>query len=84
MIQKVKTEDGERWALVFGEYFSLEESVSIRNGLLGVLQATACQDTLECGTEDLYYVLRLLLEMAPTHDQAYEYERFLKKTTLKS
>ncbi len=79
MIQRVKTDKGERWAIVFGEHYSLEDFVNLQNGLLYVLKASTHSDLLESMGEDLYWVLDLFETIIPTHDQACEYERHLKK-----
>jgi len=78
MIQKVKTDAGERWAIVFRESYSLEDFVSLQNGLIGVLQASTHSDMLGSIGNELYYVYELFSELIPTHTQANDCERFLK------
>jgi hypothetical protein len=78
MLQRIKTDGGERWAIVFGEHFSLEDYVNLQNGLINVLQASTHSEML-CGMgEDLFCVFDLLEAITPTHTQAYEYEQYLK------
>ena len=85
MTQIVKTEAGERWAIVFGEHFSLDNLVAMQKGIICVLQSAVTNSEFICSTgDDLYTVLDLLSETLPDSRQAYEYEKYLKSKSSKN
>ena len=85
MVQKVKTDAGERWAIVFGKRFTLSDFISLQNGLIRVLQAAGHNSDFIAGMGDeLYAVLDLLETTHFTYDQVNEYQRYLESKTSKN
>ena len=78
MIQRIKTEEGDRWAIVLRDCYTFEDFVNLQKGLLGVLQASTHSDLYDCNRENVYFVLDLLEEMTLNNCQANEYGTILR------
>jgi hypothetical protein len=76
MIKRIKTEDGERWALVFRENDTLENVRGYASGLLEVMTDAVVSETFD-GKES-YWALDLLKCFIPSADEVCDYERYLK------
>lgn len=78
MIAKVKTENGENWAIVLDKHSSLEDITNYTNGIITIMKyATYCNDILP--NDKICNMLLLLEHMMPTINQVTQYEQFLKK-----
>ena len=84
MINKVKTDAGERWAIVLRDRFPLSDLAKLQNSLIYVMQACSSSDFFGSSGEEFYAVLDLLSEILPTQDQMHEYERYLESKTSKT
>lgn len=81
MLQKIKTEDGERWAVVFHEATGLEEITQMTNGVIELMQTATEADTFNSANSGYYWSLDLLSCMLPTIEQVVDWERALKQTS---
>lgn len=78
MITKVKTESGDRWAIILKETNSFENVKDYVDGLITILKfVTYHGDMLP--SDEICSVLSLLELMMPTTEQVSQYEHFLEK-----
>jgi|GEM_PF-5353165 len=79
MIKRIKTDDGERWALVFEKHDSLEDLRNYADGLLEIVITATGSDTWDGKQSYVYWVLNLLQHFIPNVDDAVNVNRLLKE-----
>lgn len=79
MLQKVSTDAGECWAVIFHNNSSLEDVQNIQKSLIDLMSVATQSDTFDSAKMSYYWVLSLLDNMILSDDQMLEYERLLKQ-----
>ncbi len=83
MIKRIKTEDGDRWAVVFGERDTLESVAAAQRGVVNVLAVGTQADIFNGAEVDYFNVLWLLEAMCLEAQQACDIEKLCKAKVLK-
>jgi hypothetical protein len=79
MLQKISTDAGECWAVIFHNTSSLEDIQNIQKSLIDLMSVATQSDTFDSAKNSYYWVLSLLDNMLLSDDQMFEYERLLKE-----
>lgn len=79
MIERIKTENGERWAMVFDETYSLCDICIRTIGLTELLIDATSSELYHSAQGDFCSALEILRCLLPTPDQASQYEDYLKE-----
>ena len=79
MLQRIETENGKRWAVVFNrDDFRLDEIVEMQKGLVNTLISVTQTDFYDSSPMDFFEMLKWLNESLPNTEQCVEFERILK------
>lgn len=78
MITKVKTENGDCWAIVLHQTYRLEDIRDFINAIFTIMKYATYSNEMLPNTE-IGCVLSLLDEMLPTPEQTTNYEHYLNK-----
>ncbi len=79
MLQRIETENGKRWAVVFNrDDFRLDEIVEMQKGLVNTLISVTQTDFYDSSPMDFFETLKWLNESFLNTEQCVEFERGLK------
>jgi len=78
MIERIKTKDGERWALVFDEHDTLEDIRGYANELLDMTIVASSSDIWQAAQSAYTWTLNLLRYFVQTADTVFKYEQQLE------
>ncbi len=76
-MQQILTDDGLCWAIILNPTQSLENVITLKNHLVGVLITANQSHLYDTSREEFCSVLALLSEMQPSFAQIEQFERFL-------
>ena len=80
MIKRIKTEEGERWAMVFDKTTALEEISQTTLGLIDLMITATGSDLFESSQSGFYSALDIVRSLIITPEQANEHEKYLRET----
>ena len=81
MLQRINTENGKRWAIIFNcESATLEDICMMQRGLIEVMITATQSDIFDTTQAGFYETLKLLNDSLLNENQYLEYENFLKKS----
>jgi len=77
MLQRIKTENGECWAVVFNYSTTLEEITMQQKGMIEIMKAATLSDVFDSCKEDFYSTLDLLGETFLPTEKYFEIHKHL-------